>query len=280
MQRSPLSEKTPNSAESIAASRSASANTTHGDLPPSSIDRPLRLAAALRKIDLAGGGLAGEGDQRHVRVLDQGVAGLLAEAVDEVEHAVGQRRPPRRSSAHSDAESGVNSAGLSTTVLPVASAGASFQDSSMNGVFHGVIRPGDADRLAVDVVDLARRGPCMASSVWATIRSAKKRKFSAARCAWPRAWVIGRPVSKVSSSASRASWASTASAIRLQDPGALARLHLRPRAVRRRPRGRRRRRGRCRPSGRRRRWRSWCWTPGPGRRRSSPPTESTNSPLM
>ncbi|OXR39564.1 hypothetical protein B7C42_08368 [Nocardia cerradoensis] len=35
----------------------------------------------------------------------------------------------------------MNSAGLSTTVLPVAKAGASFQLSSMNGVFHGVIRP-------------------------------------------------------------------------------------------------------------------------------------------
>ena len=43
--------------------------------------------------------------------------------------------------AHSDAESGVNSAGLSTTVLPVASAGPSFHDSSMNGVFHGVMSP-------------------------------------------------------------------------------------------------------------------------------------------
>ncbi len=54
----------------------------------------------------------------------------------------------------------------------------------------------------------------MASSNCATIRSAKKRKFSAARSAWPLAWVIGRPVSKVSSCASRDSWASTASAIR------------------------------------------------------------------
>ena len=50
MQRSPLSEKTPKRAESIAASRSASAKTTQGDLPPSSIERPLRFAAALRKI--------------------------------------------------------------------------------------------------------------------------------------------------------------------------------------------------------------------------------------
>jgi len=43
--------------------------------------------------------------------------------------------------AHRLADSGVNSAGLSTTVQPEASAGASFQLSSMNGVFQGVIRP-------------------------------------------------------------------------------------------------------------------------------------------
>lgn len=42
---------------------------------------------------------------------------------------------------HRDADRGVNSADLSTTVLPVARAGPSFQDSSMNGVFHGVITP-------------------------------------------------------------------------------------------------------------------------------------------
>lgn len=47
----------------------------------------------------------------------------------------------RKISAQSEADRGVNSAGLSTTVLPVASAGASFHDSSMNGVFHGVMRP-------------------------------------------------------------------------------------------------------------------------------------------
>src|SRR5690606_42034054 len=44
--------------------------------------------------------------------------------------------------------------------------------------------------------------------------SAKNRKFSAARRAWPRAWVIGSPESKLSSSASRASWDSTRSATR------------------------------------------------------------------
>src|SRR4051794_35074031 len=43
--------------------------------------------------------------------------------------------------------------------------------------------------------------------------SAKNRKFSAARAAWPRAWVTGRPVSNVSSSAIRSARPSMASAI-------------------------------------------------------------------
>ena len=73
-------------------------------------------------------------------MLDQRVARLLADAVDQVEHAVGSPASAKMP-AHSLAESGVNSAGLSTTVHPDASAGASFQDSSMNGVFHGVISP-------------------------------------------------------------------------------------------------------------------------------------------
>ena len=46
--------------------------------------------------------------------------------------------------------------------------------------------------------------------------SAKNLKFSAARAAWPRAWVTGRPVSNVSSSAIRAARASMPSAIRFR----------------------------------------------------------------
>ena len=46
--------------------------------------------------------------------------------------------------------------------------------------------------------------------------SAKKRKFSAARAAWPRAWVMGRPVSNVSSSAIREARDSMPSAIRFR----------------------------------------------------------------
>jgi hypothetical protein len=50
VQRSPFSEKTPKMVASIAASRSASAKTIAGLLPPSSIDRPLRNGAALPKM--------------------------------------------------------------------------------------------------------------------------------------------------------------------------------------------------------------------------------------
>ena len=42
-------------------------------------------------------------------------------------------------SQRSEQLSGDHSAGLSTTVLPAASAGAVFQVDSMNGAFHGVI---------------------------------------------------------------------------------------------------------------------------------------------
>ena len=140
MHRSPFSEKTPNSVESIAASRSASANTTAGDLPPSSIESPLSIGAALAKISWPV--LLSPVNEI------SGTPGCLTSASPASSPSPFTRlntppgvRPPRRSSAHRLADSGVNSAGLSTTVQPEARAGASFQLSSMKGVFHGVIRP-------------------------------------------------------------------------------------------------------------------------------------------
>ena len=47
----------------------------------------------------------------------------------------------RQTSAKSSAVSGVVSAGLSTTVLPAASAGAIFHASISSGKFHGMIWP-------------------------------------------------------------------------------------------------------------------------------------------
>src|ERR1700750_1715298 len=48
----------------------------------------------------------------------------------------------RQTSAKKSAESGVVSAGLSTTVLPAASAGAIFQASMSSGEVHGMTWPG------------------------------------------------------------------------------------------------------------------------------------------
>jgi hypothetical protein len=50
----------------------------------------------------------------------------------------GQCRPDVRATAD-DVDDGVSSDGLSTTVLPAATAGAHFHTAIMNGQFHGVI---------------------------------------------------------------------------------------------------------------------------------------------
>ena len=140
VQRSPLREKTPNRVESMAASRSASAKTIAGDLPPSSMDMPLRFSAQLRKISWPV-------EDSPVKEIS-GTSGCLTSASPASSpmpltrlNTPSGRPASSKISAHSEADSGVNSAGLSTTVQPEAMEGASFQDSSMNGVFHGVIRP-------------------------------------------------------------------------------------------------------------------------------------------
>ena len=94
VQRSPLSENTPNSALSRAASTSASANTMHGDLPPSSIDRPFRWSAAERMMILPVVVSPVNEITGHVGMGDERGAGLLADAVHDVEHARRDARPP------------------------------------------------------------------------------------------------------------------------------------------------------------------------------------------
>ncbi|SNV22607.1 Uncharacterised protein [Dermatophilus congolensis] len=138
--RSPLREKTPKMVASIAADRSASLKITAGDLPPSSIDRPLRWGAALAKMVWP----VFDSPVKEMR----GTSGCLTRAspassprpLTRLKTPCG-RPASSKMPAHSEADRGVNSAGLRTTVFPVASAGASFQDSSMKGVFQGVMRP-------------------------------------------------------------------------------------------------------------------------------------------
>jgi hypothetical protein len=86
-------------------------------------------------------GLAGEGDAVDVRVGGQeGAGGVRAEAVDHVVDALGDA-----DLVHHLAEQGGGARrgfeGLTTTVLPQASAGPTFQVISSSGRFHGQITP-------------------------------------------------------------------------------------------------------------------------------------------
>ena len=86
VQRSPLRENTPNTTESRAASRSASANTTAGDLPPSSIEMVFRCSADERM-------MCRPVSVEPVKEISgtsgwstRACAGLLADAVHDVDH--------------------------------------------------------------------------------------------------------------------------------------------------------------------------------------------------
>jgi hypothetical protein len=87
--------------------------------------------------DLAG---AGERDGLERRRLDQRLPQFAAGAGHEIDHAFGQ---PASCSASTmrQALSGAAEAGLSTTVLPQISAGASFHAGMALGKFHGVTSP-------------------------------------------------------------------------------------------------------------------------------------------
>ena len=93
-----------------------------------------------RAVDLlADLGRAGEGDAGDARIVDQRRADR-AVAGDEMER-VRRACPPRcRSCTASKATSGVCSAGLATTVLPAASAAATWPVKIASGKFHGLMQ--------------------------------------------------------------------------------------------------------------------------------------------
>src|SRR3954453_9894109 len=128
------------SAPRAAASRSESAKTTFGDLPPSSSDTFFNVFAA-----------------RAINPFPTSVdpvntiastPGLSTIALPTTEPRPGITFSTPGGSPHSFAysanfrsDSEVFEAGLMTTVLPHASAGAIFQTASISGKFHGVIAP-------------------------------------------------------------------------------------------------------------------------------------------
>ena len=124
---------------SIAASRSASSNTTLADLPPSSSETRVMFVAAVcitvvpTSVDPVNEIFATLGSAiSAVAVVEPGPGTTLS--------APSGRPASYRMSAIASAVSGVCDAGLTTAVFPQASAGAIFQLAITAGKFHGVIR--------------------------------------------------------------------------------------------------------------------------------------------
>ncbi len=139
-QSCPALPKTAIGAEDAAAARSASAKIRFADLPPSSRVTRLIVPAAPSAIPrptsvepvkaiLATSGCS----TRRCPQTEPGPATTLR-----TPSGMPASRAIRSSSS---AVSGVSSAGFRTTVLPAASAGATFQEAIVSGKFQGAIRP-------------------------------------------------------------------------------------------------------------------------------------------
>ena len=130
----------PNSTPATAWSRSASAQTMVGDLPPSSSDTGISLSTAARAMPLP----TAVPPVKAMRL----TSGWRTSASPTIEPLPGStlRMPggtPAASAmrASSMAMRGVISAGLTTMAQPAANAGAIFCASLAMGEFHGVIAP-------------------------------------------------------------------------------------------------------------------------------------------
>ena len=123
-----------------AASRSASAKTTLGDLPPSSIETRLTVPAAARRIALPVS-VSPVNEILSMPGCSAIARPTTAPGPGTTLNAPGGRPASARSSANISAVSGVTEAGFRTTAFPIASAGAIFHIAWRRGKFHGVIAP-------------------------------------------------------------------------------------------------------------------------------------------
>ena len=95
------------------------------------------LRAAAWPMSSGGVGRAGEADPVDIGMLRERGAGVFADALHDVEHAGGDARR-LGDVGHQRAGERRPFGGLTTTVLPAASAGPTFQVVSISGAFHGV----------------------------------------------------------------------------------------------------------------------------------------------
>src|ERR1019366_1240132 len=124
---------------STAESRSASSNTTNGDLPPSSSDNFLcDCAVALRMMRPT----SVEPVKATLSIPGCSINAWPVRASHVSTFSTPGGRPASiANSANASAVSGVYFAGLITTVLPAASAGATFHANISSGKFHGITWP-------------------------------------------------------------------------------------------------------------------------------------------
>src|SRR5439155_10930708 len=113
-------------AVAAALARSASSNTMNGDLPPSSRLQATRFAPAACAIDFAVG-TEPVNEMRASRGSATSVAPVAAPLPWTTLNTPAGRPAAAAQSASSELVSGAHSGGFSTTVLPAASAGPSFQ---------------------------------------------------------------------------------------------------------------------------------------------------------
>ena len=131
---------------------------THGDFPPSSIDSPFRCRGRLAHDRLPGRGLAGERDQRHARVRDQRRAGLTSPMPCTMLNMPSGTPASVMISGSSDADSGVHSAGLSTTAQPGRERGRELPRLQHERRVPRRDQPGHPGRPAQHVAELAGLG--------------------------------------------------------------------------------------------------------------------------
>ena len=126
-------------APASAASMSASSNTTFADLPPSSKLTGVRLSAAARMIARPVA-LSPVNVMRCTRGSRVSASPTSSGPNPCTTFSTPGGRPASSASSPSrEAVIGLCSAGLSTTVFPNASAGATFQLASISGKFHGLM---------------------------------------------------------------------------------------------------------------------------------------------
>ena len=156
MQRSPLSEKTPKMVASIAASEVGVREDDRRGLAAELHRQALQERRGIAEDQLARPALAGERDERHLRMLHQRVSGFLTESVDEVEDALGQARlledpgPERRRERREFGR-------LQHDGVAGREGGSELPRLQHERRVPWRDEPGDADRLAVHVVELATR---------------------------------------------------------------------------------------------------------------------------